>query len=79
MTSKPTTQKPLSFTVPEIAEQLNVSEKTVRFWVDSGKLPSFKYPGKGEQAIVRIRKDVLDSFMKIHSTRATLPPETGAL
>ena len=46
-------------TIAEIAEQLRVSNRTVRNWIDSGKLKAFKF---GLQ--YRINKADFEEFIK---------------
>jgi len=47
------------FTVQEVAQQLKVSEKTVRIWIDQGDLPAFNIGKRG----YRIRESDLIAFM----------------
>lgn len=46
-------------TIAEIAEQLRVSNRTVRNWIDSGKLKAFKF---GLQ--YRVNKSDFEDFIK---------------
>lgn len=46
-------------TVIEVAEQLKISPKTVRVWIESGKLPGYRF-GKD----YRINAEDLESFIK---------------
>lgn len=46
-------------TIAEIAEQLRVSNRTVRNWIDSGKLKAFKF---GLQ--YRVNKQDFEDFIK---------------
>lgn len=46
-------------TIAEIAEQLRVSNRTVRNWIDSGKLKAFKF---GLQ--YRVNKSDYEEFIK---------------
>lgn len=51
-------------TVSEVASQLKVSNKTVRLWINSGRLAGYKY-GKD----YRINKQDLEEFIeksKVH-------------
>lgn len=45
-------------TVSEVAESLRVSERTVRNWLESGKLIGFKF---GQ--VYRIKQEDLDTFI----------------
>ena len=46
-------------TISEIAEQLKVSNRTVRNWIESGKLKGFRF---GLQ--YRIKKEDFEEFIK---------------
>ena len=55
--------------VSEVAEQLNVSMRTVTRWIEEGKLPAFKF-GKD----YRINPDDLNKF--IENSKVTPTNET---
>lgn len=47
------------YTVNEVAETLHVSPKTVRYWVQHGKIKYFRVG-----SLVRFEADQVDSFLK---------------
>ena len=47
-------------TVPQVAEDLQVNEETVRRWIRAGELP---VANLGRKAGYRIRREDLDEFM----------------
>lgn len=47
------------YTVEEIAKELKVSEKTVRHWLNQGKLKGFKLPNNKW----RVKQEDLKSFI----------------
>jgi excisionase family DNA binding protein len=49
------------FTIPEVAECLNVSTRTVRRWIDARRLAAHKFDG-----IVRIAERDLLAFLAVH-------------
>jgi len=53
-----------SWTVQEIANRLNVTDSTVRGWINTGKLKAFKLPGSGSQPIIRVDSDEFERFLK---------------
>src|SRR5215470_15536796 len=53
-----------SYTVSEIAEFLSVSDATVRQWVNRGRLRACKFPGSGNQSIIRVLRPDYDDFLK---------------
>lgn len=55
--------------VSEVAEQLNVSMRTVTRWIEEGKLPAFKF-GKD----YRIKSEDLNRF--IENSKVTPTEET---
>lgn len=57
-----TTPVPELLTVSEVAEILAVSVRTVRDWLDRGKLPRVSLPGR----IVRVRAVDLARFIDEH-------------
>jgi excisionase family DNA binding protein len=56
---KSSAPRPL-LTLQGAAERCAVSVWTVRSWVDSGKLPVVRLPGR----LVRVRPEVLESFLE---------------
>lgn len=52
--------------VREVAEILNVTDATVRIWINSGKLPAYKLPGSGAQSIIRIERRDFAKFLEIY-------------
>ena len=48
------------FTVQEVAQQLRVSDKTVRTWIERGELPAFPVGVRG----YRIRESDLLAFIE---------------
>ena len=63
--------KPSVLTVAEIAQRMNVTDATVRVWINSGKLPAYKLPGSGDQAIIRVKADVFERFLKAYECPST--------
>lgn len=59
-----------ALTVKEIAEQLHVTDATVRVWINTGKLPAYKLPGSGAQAIIRVKREHLERFLRSHEATA---------
>jgi excisionase family DNA binding protein len=59
-----------SWTVQEIANKLNVTDATVRVWINSGKLKALKLPGSGSQPIIRIEHDEFERFLKSNTVCA---------
>lgn len=58
--------------VREIAEEMDVTDSTVRVWINSGKLPAYKLPGSGAQSIIRVRREDFDTFLRAsRSTQVT--------
>jgi excisionase family DNA binding protein len=53
------------YTVPEVAQNLKVSERTVRNWIESGELPAFPIGKHG----YRISKADLQAFIDEHKKR----------
>ncbi len=52
-------------TVGQIAELVGVNRKTVRKWVDSGRLPGMRLPGEeNQQRERRVHQDVLREFLE---------------
>ena len=49
------------FSIAEVAEQLGVSTRTVRRWIDDGLLVAHKIVG-----VVRIAEDDLQAFLAAH-------------
>ena len=49
------------YRVDETAEELNVSESTIRRWLANGKLKGWK-----EGGVVRIERESIDQFVKAH-------------
>ena len=49
------------FTIPEVAERLNVCERTVRRWIESGALRAHRF-GR----LVRISQTDLAAFLAAH-------------
>lgn len=47
------------YTIREIATYLNVHEKSVRRWIDNGRLDSTKVGGR-----IRVSQTQLDDFLK---------------
>jgi excisionase family DNA binding protein len=62
-----------TLTVGQIAERVGVNVKTVRKWIDSGKLPGMRLPGdENQQRERRVHPDVLREFLeRIGYTRTT--------
>ena len=50
-------------TVPEVADRLRVSVKTVRRRIESGELPAVRI-GTGVRAPVRVDGDALEEFLR---------------
>lgn len=57
--SKPPSRPPALLTIPDVAERLQVSVKTVRRWIVSGDLPTVRL---GRQ--IRIQPKDLDIFLR---------------
>jgi excisionase family DNA binding protein len=55
-----------TLSVREIAEQMGVTDATVRVWINCGKLPAYKLPGSGAQCIIRVRREDFEQFLRIH-------------
>jgi excisionase family DNA binding protein len=49
------------FTIAEVAQDLNVSERTVRRWIEDGKLVAHRIGG-----VVRIAETDLRAFLALH-------------
>jgi len=60
-----TTQRP-PLTVEEAAERLNLSRRQVYYLLDSGEIPSMRYPGRTEDSpgSRRIEAHEIDAFLK---------------
>ena len=59
-----------TLTVREIADQMKVTEATVRCWINSGKLVAYKLPGSGSQAIIRVEIEAFERFLAAFRTAA---------
>ena len=59
-----------ALTVREIAERMNVTDATVRIWINSGKMPAYKLPGSGAQSIIRVEAEAFERFLKTYGTAA---------
>lgn len=57
--SKPPSRPPALLTIPDVADRLQVSIKTVRRWIVSGDLPTVRL---GRQ--IRIQPKDLDIFLR---------------
>lgn len=57
--TKPSSRLPALMTIPEVAERLQVSIKTIRRWIASGDLPTVRL---GSQ--IRIQPKDLDIFLR---------------
>lgn len=57
--TKPSSRPPALLTIPEVAERLQVSIKTIRRWIASGDLPTVRL---GHQ--IRIQPKDLDIFLR---------------
>ena len=64
-----TLEKQEVLSVAEIAAKMGVNDSTVRMWINAGKLPAYKLPGSGSQAIIRVRTDVFERFLKGYELR----------
>lgn len=62
--SKPPSRPPALLTIPDVADRLQVSIKTVRRWIVSGDLPTVRL---GRQ--IRIQPKDLDIFLRQRWTR----------
>lgn len=51
-----------AMTVGEIMERFHVSRATVHSWLASGKLPSYRLPGKCTEPIIRVKTVDVDRF-----------------
>jgi excisionase family DNA binding protein len=58
-----------ALTVKEIAKRMNVTDATVRVWINTGKLAAYKLPGSGAQAIIRVRPEAFDRFLKMYAAK----------
>jgi excisionase family DNA binding protein len=60
-----TTERP-PLTVEEAAERLSLSRRQVYYLLDSGEIPSLRYPGRTEDSpgIRRIEAHELDAFIE---------------
>lgn len=60
-----TTERP-PLTVEEVAERLNLSKRQVYYLLDSGEIPSLRYPGRTETSdgIRRVEAHEVDAFME---------------
>ena len=47
----------------EIAELLNVSTRTVRRWIDGGRMPAFNIASKGSRPQYRVLRRNIKSFI----------------
>jgi excisionase family DNA binding protein len=54
-----TTQAPQLLTVPQVAEQLQVTAQTIRNWIDSGALPAVRI-GRA----FRVRSEDVDALLE---------------
>ncbi len=64
-------------TVPEVAEAMKVSEKTVRRLIKRGALPAYQL---GERGQLRVEERELERFVESQRVRAadvTEPPQEG--
>ncbi|MBP2316530.1 helix-turn-helix domain-containing protein [Azospirillum soli] len=57
--TKPHSQPPALLTIPQIAERLQVSSKTIRRWIAAGDLPTVRL---GRQ--LRVQPQDLDLFLR---------------
>lgn len=55
------TPLPALLTTAEVAEELRVHQKTVRQWVDTGKLPAITLPG----GTFRIRREDVEAILRV--------------
>jgi len=60
------------YTVKEVAAHFRVSPRTVYTWIEMGMLRAIKIYGEGTRGTIRIPREALEEFEKIHYT---LPPE----
>ncbi|WP_375757408.1 helix-turn-helix domain-containing protein [Corallococcus exercitus] len=58
-------------TIPEVAEAMKVSEKTVRRLIKSGDLPAFKV---GERGQLRVEEQELERYVESQRVRAADAP-----
>ena len=56
--------QPQTLSVSEIAAEMRVTDATVRVWINKKKLPAYKLPGSGAQAIIRVRREDFDRFLQ---------------
>lgn len=62
------TRKPNgALSVKDIADRMSVTDATVRVWINTGKLPAYKLPGSGAQAIIRVRPEAFEQFLSSYS------------
>ncbi len=59
-------------TVKEVARYFRVSERTIYNWVEAGYLRAIKVYGEGTKGTLRIPREAVEEFERIHYT---LPPE----
>ena len=59
------------YTLPEVAERLKVSRRTVYRWVQSGELPAHKLGPDRPGVEWRIGEDDLEEFLEARRGRAT--------
>ena len=55
------TEKPRNLRISEAAEELNVSDSSVRRWLADGRLKGWK-----EGRVVRVKKESIERFVKTH-------------
>lgn len=58
------TPLPALLTTAEVAKEFRVHQKTVRQWVDTGKLPAITLPG----GIFRYRREDIEAILRGEST-----------
>jgi excisionase family DNA binding protein len=61
------TPLPALLTTAEVAEELRTTAKSVRQWIDEGKLPAITLPG----GTFRIRREDVEAILRGNSTTAT--------
>jgi len=68
--------EPKYMTVKEVAEYFRVSERTIYNWIDAGYIRAIKVYGEGSKATIRIPREAVEEFERVHMT---LPPEVPIL
>jgi excisionase family DNA binding protein len=53
-------------TIQDIAQSENVSDDTVRRWINTGQLPAYTYPGSGKDPITRIDVQDFEQFKRLN-------------